>query len=399
MKTESETTGNLDSQQADPNEHDSKSLIPRHLEHIQSQSQRIIAASNPLRRGKWTPEEEAYALAAIRDFNSGFLDAPPGTTLRTYLSEKLQCDPMRITKKFTGEASIGKKVFHPTVRDDPTILKNIGDSQANLEHLYQKWKHRLESQDQEMARKSMAAAAVSAASTLFDNPNLPLFSTGAPSHLLHGLGCMRVPREVTNTINANKVNVLSARGNTDVTKTARWLDRADALLAKKSENNQLENEIKEEMRAISHLIKGAPEILAISADLPKHLGSKSNIEPSVTLQTPIHKLHSCPDLRILCTSSDMEHTEQSVSTPTTGKRKRSLSVENLADSPNAPMKLLASLSSQAAPVPITARHDGVNNEAGPYPSAEAIPNHHVNAEDAKTFVNAMQKMLGHFSNR
>ena len=110
MKTESETTGNLDSQQADPNEHDSKSLIPRHPEHIQSQSQRIIAASNPLRRGKWTPEEEAYALAAIRDFNSGFLDAPPGTTLRTYLSEKLQCDPMRITKKFTGEASIGKKV-------------------------------------------------------------------------------------------------------------------------------------------------------------------------------------------------------------------------------------------------------------------------------------------------
>lgn len=69
-----------------------------------------------LRRGKWTVEEEAYVARVIQDFNSGFLDAPAGTTLRTYLSEKLQCDPMRITKKFTGDACIGKRVFHPAVR-------------------------------------------------------------------------------------------------------------------------------------------------------------------------------------------------------------------------------------------------------------------------------------------
>ena len=73
-------------------------------------SQLLNSGSSPLRRGKWSSEEETYALAAIRDFNSGYLDAQPGTTLRTYLSEKLQCDPMRITKKFTGDASIGKKV-------------------------------------------------------------------------------------------------------------------------------------------------------------------------------------------------------------------------------------------------------------------------------------------------
>jgi hypothetical protein len=70
-----------------------------------------IGGGSPLRRGKWAPEEEAYVLAAIRDFNSGYLDAQPGTTLRTYLSQALDCDPMRITKKFTGDASIGKKVF------------------------------------------------------------------------------------------------------------------------------------------------------------------------------------------------------------------------------------------------------------------------------------------------
>jgi hypothetical protein len=69
-----------------------------------------------LRRGKWTMEEEAYVARVIQDFNSGFLNAPAGTTLRSYLSEKLQCDPMRITKKFTGDACIGKRVFHPAVR-------------------------------------------------------------------------------------------------------------------------------------------------------------------------------------------------------------------------------------------------------------------------------------------
>jgi hypothetical protein len=68
------------------------------------------SASPPLRRGKWTAEEEAYAHATIHDFNSGYLDAPPGTTLRSYLSQTLECEPMRITKKFTGDASIGKKV-------------------------------------------------------------------------------------------------------------------------------------------------------------------------------------------------------------------------------------------------------------------------------------------------
>ena len=82
--------------------------------------------SDSLRRGKWTPEEEAYVTRVITDFNAGVLRAPPGTTLRTYLSEKLNCDPMRITKKFTGELAIGKRVFHAlprTVLNAATIDK------------------------------------------------------------------------------------------------------------------------------------------------------------------------------------------------------------------------------------------------------------------------------------
>ncbi|KAG5179151.1 hypothetical protein JKP88DRAFT_247567 [Tribonema minus] len=66
-----------------------------------------------VRKGKWTPEEEAYTSRIIRDFNNGYLPLPPGTTLRTYLSDKLSCDPMRITKKFAGAACIGKRVFAP----------------------------------------------------------------------------------------------------------------------------------------------------------------------------------------------------------------------------------------------------------------------------------------------
>lgn len=43
----------------------------------------------PVRKGKWTPEEEMYTTRIISDFNKGLLPLAPGTTLRSYLSEKL----------------------------------------------------------------------------------------------------------------------------------------------------------------------------------------------------------------------------------------------------------------------------------------------------------------------
>jgi len=66
-----------------------------------------------LRKGKWTAEEENYANKIIDLFNQGMLPIVAGTTLRTYLSDKLRCDPMRITKKFAGASCIGKQVFTP----------------------------------------------------------------------------------------------------------------------------------------------------------------------------------------------------------------------------------------------------------------------------------------------
>jgi len=71
----------------------------------------------PLRRGKWTAEEEAYANRLIQEFKAGLLPLTDGTTLRTFLSKLLNCDPMRISKKFVGSNCIGKQVFRRRTAD------------------------------------------------------------------------------------------------------------------------------------------------------------------------------------------------------------------------------------------------------------------------------------------
>ena len=87
------------------------------------------------RSGKWTAEEELYANSLIELFEEGCVDEfeqsmdcngnnaskedekkPPkfkitnGMSLRAYLSRKLFCSPMRISKKFAGRG-IGKLVY------------------------------------------------------------------------------------------------------------------------------------------------------------------------------------------------------------------------------------------------------------------------------------------------
>jgi hypothetical protein len=52
-----------------------------------------------LRSGKWIMEEEEYALLLIELFEKGQeTDCENGSTLRSYLSQKLHCAPMRISK-------------------------------------------------------------------------------------------------------------------------------------------------------------------------------------------------------------------------------------------------------------------------------------------------------------
>ncbi|KAF0699799.1 Aste57867_9640 [Aphanomyces stellatus] len=90
------------------------------------------------RWGKWTPEEEAYTSRLIADFTAGVLtDVENGTTMRSWLSTKLRCCPMRISKKFVGEQSIGKRMFE---RNDGRINDTSAEDKAKraveLEKLY-----------------------------------------------------------------------------------------------------------------------------------------------------------------------------------------------------------------------------------------------------------------------
>ena len=41
------------------------------------------------RKGKWTEEEETYTMKLIEAFIAGVLPLPQGTTLRSFLSDKL----------------------------------------------------------------------------------------------------------------------------------------------------------------------------------------------------------------------------------------------------------------------------------------------------------------------
>lgn len=64
------------------------------------------------RSGKWSGEEETFANQLVIDFETGALtDCEDGCTLRSYLARKLNCAPMRISKKFAGRC-IGKVSGH-----------------------------------------------------------------------------------------------------------------------------------------------------------------------------------------------------------------------------------------------------------------------------------------------
>jgi len=72
------------------------------------------------KHGKWTVAEEQRANQLVVDFENGTLqDCESGTTLRSYLARKLNCAPMRISKKFAGRC-IGKvRFWHPQCVERP----------------------------------------------------------------------------------------------------------------------------------------------------------------------------------------------------------------------------------------------------------------------------------------
>lgn len=91
-------------------------------------------------------EEVKLTDRIIETFNAGSLELDPetagGVTLRSYLSEKLGCDPMRITKKYTGASCLGKRVYHSANTKAPREV--VEAVKIELAYLEEKFREKLE---------------------------------------------------------------------------------------------------------------------------------------------------------------------------------------------------------------------------------------------------------------
>ncbi|KAG1706084.1 hypothetical protein DVH05_002645 [Phytophthora capsici] len=75
------------------------------------------------RSGPWSHDEEVYAAALIDFFFKGVLDVTEGTTLRSFLSTRLCCNPMRISKKLASEAIA--EIPIPKKLGSSTYVRNV----------------------------------------------------------------------------------------------------------------------------------------------------------------------------------------------------------------------------------------------------------------------------------
>jgi len=90
----------------------------------------VLKTCSAPRRGKWSSEEEVFAASLIADFEAGLIPSlENGATLRAFLSKKLNCSAMRISKKFAGDIQCARKcglsipllVF--SSRSQPSVLR------------------------------------------------------------------------------------------------------------------------------------------------------------------------------------------------------------------------------------------------------------------------------------
>ena len=148
-----------------PSTHSSAAMMMNHQKSIDpSSSGGGKKKGPPLRRGKWTTEEEAYANRLITEFKAGLLPLTDGTTLRTFLSKLLNCDPMRISKKFVGSNCIGKQVFRRRTADINRLTsEQIHQSRVELSELERRFLERV-AQTNRVKSSGAAPGVVSAGS-------------------------------------------------------------------------------------------------------------------------------------------------------------------------------------------------------------------------------------------
>ncbi|CAH0480783.1 unnamed protein product [Peronospora belbahrii] len=96
------------------------------------------------RSGPWSHDEEVYAAALIDCFFKGVLDIAEGTTLRAFLSSRLCCNPMRISKKLSSESiakiripkKLGSSTYALRAEVTPEEQAKTEETLRNLQHTY-----------------------------------------------------------------------------------------------------------------------------------------------------------------------------------------------------------------------------------------------------------------------
>ncbi|KAF4045919.1 hypothetical protein GN244_ATG01753 [Phytophthora infestans] len=130
------------------------------------------------RSGPWSHDEEVYAAALIDSFFKGVLDVAEGTTLRAFLSSRLCCNPMRISKKLASESiaeipipkKLGSSTYVRNVEVTPEEQAAAEDVLRSLQRVYMhssptKRRGTLGSKRQYQSRGRRARALVSALNT------------------------------------------------------------------------------------------------------------------------------------------------------------------------------------------------------------------------------------------
>lgn len=128
-------------------------------------------------------EEEEYTSRIIHYFSTGLLTLPEGATLRSYLAEKLNCDPMRITKKYAGASCLGRRVYHFRERIHPTMA-DIQIARTELDHLEQRFRMRVEG---DAGGQKVQSSSSTTQSLVQPSSQIMLPSPAAPQNPIQGL--------------------------------------------------------------------------------------------------------------------------------------------------------------------------------------------------------------------
>jgi len=153
------------------------------------------------RRGKWLKEEEALASEIIADFRRGLLPLDEGVTLRFFLCNLLKCEPMRISKKFSGSGQVGKQLFKAVRGKEQLKLQSL----RKLKQLELAFLHKLEMQARE--KRNLKYTPVTPYFSLDSTENALLGLEKSPCHNELGDSTTITPLKKTTRVVSPRVTI------------------------------------------------------------------------------------------------------------------------------------------------------------------------------------------------